>query len=132
MKEQKTIPELLQQVRKQWNGKKDDSYISLGEIVRLKYNNHAVKVSDLAIKLNNNEPINIPLTQIIKKRAAYQQYLLNRQNKHKDQSNKENQNAITFPEIKFPSIEFPKIKMLYNQSNENSNNHKTKNQRQRW
>ncbi|MEM4098049.1 MAG: hypothetical protein QXS81_05125 [Candidatus Micrarchaeaceae archaeon] len=125
---QETIPELLQQIRKHKFSRQDNNYISLGEIVRLKYNGHTVNVFDLAIKLKNNALNNdMSLIKIIKKRAAYQRYLLNRQRK------KEAGNAgITFPEIEFPKIEFPKLEMPYIKSNQNDNNHKAKNQRQRW
>ncbi|MEM3858564.1 MAG: hypothetical protein QW478_04055 [Candidatus Micrarchaeaceae archaeon] len=126
---QETIPELLQQIRKQ-RFSKQDNYLSLGEIVKLKYNGHTVNVSDLAIKLKNNALNNVSLIKIIKKRAAYQQYLLNRQRK-KEEAQKA---SITFPKIEFPQIEFPTLEMPYGNGNpsQNSNDHKTKNQRQRW
>ncbi|MEM0142520.1 MAG: hypothetical protein QXL94_01000 [Candidatus Parvarchaeum sp.] len=125
---QETLPELLQQIRKQFGGKQDNNYFSLGEVVRLKCNGHTVNVSDLAIKLKNGKSNDIPLTQIIKKRASYQQYLLNRQKRKEGIQNAE----ITFPEINFPSIEFPKLEMPYSNPSQNNNYHKAKNQRQRW
>jgi len=88
-------------IRKQWDGNPNKRYLTLGELVDLKYKGYHVTVADLAVKLKNGKLGNDPsLITIIKKRAAYQKYLENRKKKEEEKK---------FADIKYPEIHFPKI-----------------------
>lgn len=99
-------PTLLELIRRQWDGKPAESYLSLGEIVRMRYNGHDVQVADLAVKLKNGKQQEMPVIKIVKKRAAYEQYLENREKK-KEEARKEE--GPPLPEVQLPDIQFPTL-----------------------
>lgn len=91
-------------VRKQWDGRADDQYLSLGELCELQYNGHEIKISDVASKLKKGKRQKLSLLKIIKKRAAYQQYLNNRERKKKEEEEGPPLPNIRFPDILLPSL----------------------------
>lgn len=102
--EQETVFEF---VRKQQEKKHTEShYLSLGEIVHLQYKEHEINISDLVDKLKNGKQLKIPLIKIIKQRAAYKQYLLNRETKNEEAkiSKKPDLPDIQFPDIVLPTL----------------------------
>jgi hypothetical protein len=94
---------LAEIVRHKYDGKPHEQ-LSLGEIVRLKYDGYEVEIADLAKKLNDGKLKGLPLMAIIKKRAAYQRYLSNRDQR------KAQVNGNTVPNLQYPTFGVPKIK----------------------
>jgi len=87
-------------IRKQWDGNPNKRYLTLGELVNLRYKGYQITIADLAVKLKNGKlGNNPPLITIIKKRAAYQRYLENRRKKEEKE----------FADVKYPEVHFPKI-----------------------
>lgn len=105
---QETLSEFM---RRQYDGKPASEYLSLGELVKLKYNGHTVNVSDLASRLKNERFIKkMPILEIIKKRAAYQQNLWNRKKKkEEEQVAAANSFKAYTPQVHFPNVKLPKI-----------------------
>ena len=97
---------LIELIKKQWTNSPSVKFLSLGELVRLRYNGHDVQVADLAIKLKNGKQQEMPVMKIIKKRAAYEQYLENREKK-KEEARKEE--GPPLPEVQLPDIQFPTL-----------------------
>jgi hypothetical protein len=112
-------------VKKQYNGKR--YYPTLGELARVKYNGYEINISDLIGRIKNERNIGLPLTAIMKKRAAYQKYLENKE--QKKQGNGSSMPNITFPELHYPDVKFPE--MSGNNGNGNANHHAGKNEGKR-
>lgn len=104
IKQKESEPSISDIIRGMWDGK--PSYLSLSELVHLQYNGHEIDISDLAGKLKNGKELGLPLTKIIKKRAAYQQYLENRERK-KEEARKAKEEGPQLPEVHLPDIELP-------------------------
>ena len=92
-------------VRKKWDGD-PKRYLTLGELVSMRCKGHEVTVADLAVKLKQGKLGQDPsLIEIIKKRAAYQQYLENR----KAREAKKGKDEKKFGDVQFPDIHFPEF-----------------------
>ena len=74
--------------------------------MRLQYKGHQITVADLAAKLKNGKLNDNPsLLTILKKRAAYQQYLLNCKKREMGKEKEEKK----FGEVNYPEVHFPKF-----------------------
>jgi hypothetical protein len=74
--------------------------IAIGDVARVDYKGIDININDLMQHMHNGHDLNKPLIDIIKRRAAYQHYLSNRERKKKEQAKKPD--GISAPKIPQP------------------------------